>query len=321
MLTAGGHAPLRGSAKYWPDRSTERRPAARYRRGSAIFGSVWHCYQLHSYDLSHPRGAREMTLPTSTVSAYLAGKGEIGSNHQHWRRWPLLVLLANKRQIRGDDHLGGASHQALIAEGREVRLSRHHLGQLVAELAGPWQARRDSDQRRRGCQRRRDGPGQARPDRAADRRHRRPDRPVLRRTGRDGRRLPGLHRDHPGQVSVPPGRPARDAPPDVADAWEQARHAQGNDAPNLTIFNGGGYWVWSLGVVSFARSGFCPRISGSGVDSAPEPHLVMVTDPGRLPGAAGAVGCVRRAAARVRVVVGRRLARAGRSAGSLAGFP
>jgi hypothetical protein len=36
----------------------------------------------------------------------------------------------------------------------------------------------------------------------------------------------GLRRDHPGQVSVPPRKPARDAAPDVTDAWEQARHAQ-----------------------------------------------------------------------------------------------
>ena len=30
---------------------------------------------------------------------------------------------------------------------------------------------------------------------------------------------------------------------------------------HLTIFNSGGYWVWSPGVVSFARSGFCPTFS------------------------------------------------------------
>ena len=35
-------------------------------------------------------------------------------------------------------------------------ISRHHLGQVVAELAGPWMARRDSDlRRRRGRERRR----------------------------------------------------------------------------------------------------------------------------------------------------------------------
>ncbi|MGO8725554.1 MAG: hypothetical protein ACLQK8_02360 [Streptosporangiaceae bacterium] len=28
-------------------------------------------------------------------------------------------------------------------------ISRHHLGQVVAELAGPWQARRESDLRSR----------------------------------------------------------------------------------------------------------------------------------------------------------------------------
>jgi hypothetical protein len=36
----------------------------------------------------------------------------------------------------------------------------------------------------------------------------------------------GLHRDHPGQVSVPPGKPAKDAPPQAVQAWEQARHTQ-----------------------------------------------------------------------------------------------
>jgi hypothetical protein len=36
----------------------------------------------------------------------------------------------------------------------------------------------------------------------------------------------GLHRDHPGQVSVPPEKPAKDAAPEVTEAWEHARHAQ-----------------------------------------------------------------------------------------------
>jgi len=36
----------------------------------------------------------------------------------------------------------------------------------------------------------------------------------------------GLHRDHPGQVSVPPEKPAKDAAPEVTGAWERARHAQ-----------------------------------------------------------------------------------------------
>jgi DDE superfamily endonuclease/Helix-turn-helix of DDE superfamily endonuclease len=36
----------------------------------------------------------------------------------------------------------------------------------------------------------------------------------------------GLHRDHPGQVSVPPKKPAKDAAPEVTEAWEQARHDQ-----------------------------------------------------------------------------------------------
>jgi hypothetical protein len=36
----------------------------------------------------------------------------------------------------------------------------------------------------------------------------------------------GLHRDHPGQVSVPPKKPGKDAAPEVTGAWEQARHAQ-----------------------------------------------------------------------------------------------
>ena len=36
----------------------------------------------------------------------------------------------------------------------------------------------------------------------------------------------GLRRDHPAQVSVPPGKPPKNAPPEVTQAWEQARHAQ-----------------------------------------------------------------------------------------------
>jgi hypothetical protein len=36
----------------------------------------------------------------------------------------------------------------------------------------------------------------------------------------------GVRRDHPAQVSIPPRRPAKDAPAGVAAAWEQARHAQ-----------------------------------------------------------------------------------------------
>ena len=36
----------------------------------------------------------------------------------------------------------------------------------------------------------------------------------------------GLHRDHPAQVSVPPKKPAKDAAPEVLQAWEQARPAQ-----------------------------------------------------------------------------------------------
>ena len=36
----------------------------------------------------------------------------------------------------------------------------------------------------------------------------------------------GLRRDHPDQVSVPPAKPRKDAPPEVTQAWEQARHAQ-----------------------------------------------------------------------------------------------
>jgi hypothetical protein len=39
----------------------------------------------------------------------------------------------------------------------------------------------------------------------------------------------GLRRDHPSQVSVPPSRPPKDAPPDVTDACEQARHAQSSE--------------------------------------------------------------------------------------------
>lgn len=36
----------------------------------------------------------------------------------------------------------------------------------------------------------------------------------------------GLRRDHPDQVSVPPLKPRKNAPPEAAAAWEQARHAQ-----------------------------------------------------------------------------------------------
>ena len=36
----------------------------------------------------------------------------------------------------------------------------------------------------------------------------------------------GLHRDHPGQVGVPPKKPAKDTAPEVTEAWERARHTQ-----------------------------------------------------------------------------------------------
>ena len=36
----------------------------------------------------------------------------------------------------------------------------------------------------------------------------------------------GLRRDHPDQVSVPPAKPRKEAPLEVTQAWEQARHAQ-----------------------------------------------------------------------------------------------
>ncbi len=36
----------------------------------------------------------------------------------------------------------------------------------------------------------------------------------------------GLRRDHPAQVSVPPGKPAKNAAPEAIQAWDQARHAQ-----------------------------------------------------------------------------------------------
>jgi hypothetical protein len=36
----------------------------------------------------------------------------------------------------------------------------------------------------------------------------------------------GLHNDHPEQVNVPPKKPAKDAAPEVVEAYEQARHAQ-----------------------------------------------------------------------------------------------
>ena len=36
----------------------------------------------------------------------------------------------------------------------------------------------------------------------------------------------GLHRGHPGQVSVPPLKPRKNAAPEAVQAWQQARHAQ-----------------------------------------------------------------------------------------------
>jgi hypothetical protein len=36
----------------------------------------------------------------------------------------------------------------------------------------------------------------------------------------------GLRRDHPAQVRVPPVKPAKDVAPEVAEAWDQSRHAQ-----------------------------------------------------------------------------------------------
>jgi hypothetical protein len=36
----------------------------------------------------------------------------------------------------------------------------------------------------------------------------------------------GLGNNHPGQVSVPPKKPAKDALPEVTRAYEQARHTQ-----------------------------------------------------------------------------------------------
>jgi hypothetical protein len=35
-----------------------------------------------------------------------------------------------------------------------------------------------------------------------------------------------LRRDHPGQVSIPPKKPGKDAAPEVMAAWDQARHAE-----------------------------------------------------------------------------------------------
>jgi hypothetical protein len=41
--------------------------------------------------------------------------------------------------------------RAALSHSAFIGISRHHLGQVIAELAGPWQARRDSDLRwRRG---------------------------------------------------------------------------------------------------------------------------------------------------------------------------
>ena len=54
--------------------------------------------------------------------------------------------------------------RAALSHSAFIGISRHHLGGLVAELAGPWQASRDSDLRqRRGHQRRRaEGAGRRR---------------------------------------------------------------------------------------------------------------------------------------------------------------
>jgi hypothetical protein len=251
--------------------------------------------------------------------------------------------------------------RAALSHSAFTGISRHHLGRLVAELAGPWQARRDSDLRRRRGRERRRAPGAGRRhdlvftdrvlvtlavlrlqiphaalaelygvDRSTVTRAVHEIRPLLagrgyataqgqrlrtladvlayaaahgvtlridgseiqvrrppaRRPGRrafvsgkkrmntikftkicdgagrtlwDGTFRPGrqhdqtalqtdgiddllqqfpgvhaemdagyrgLHRDHPGQVSVPPKKPARDAAPEVIQAWELARHAQ-----------------------------------------------------------------------------------------------
>ena len=39
----------------------------------------------------------------------------------------------------------------------------------------------------------------------------------------------GLHNHHPDQVNVPPNKPAKDAPPEVIQAYEQARHTQSSE--------------------------------------------------------------------------------------------
>ena len=52
--------------------------------------------------------------------------------------------------------------RAALSHSAFTGISRHHLGRLVAELAGPWQARRDSDLRRRRGRERRRAPGAGR---------------------------------------------------------------------------------------------------------------------------------------------------------------
>ena len=133
----------------------------------------------------------------------------------------------------------------------------------MAELAGPWQARRESDLRaRRGRDRLRAAGAGRGQDLAFTGRvlvtlavlrlqiphaalavmygvHRMHDQTALRTDGIDHllEQFPdvraemdagyrGLHRDHPDQVSVPPKRPAKGAAPEAMAAWEQARHAQ-----------------------------------------------------------------------------------------------
>jgi hypothetical protein len=52
--------------------------------------------------------------------------------------------------------------RAALSHSAFTGISAHHLGRLVAELAGPWQVRRDCDQRQRRGRERRRAPGAGR---------------------------------------------------------------------------------------------------------------------------------------------------------------
>jgi Helix-turn-helix of DDE superfamily endonuclease len=69
------------------------------------------------------------------------------------------------RQTAAQDHESVSKRswaRAALSHSAFTGISRHHLGQLVAGLAGPWMARRESDLRRRRGQERRRAEGAGR---------------------------------------------------------------------------------------------------------------------------------------------------------------